>query len=380
MSTKPENNKTEDQTVANSAVITKFKLAGDIAQKVLAAVVADAKAGANIGDLCAKGDKLVKDETSKVYNSVKVQKGSAFPTTVSVNDCVAHYSPLPGAETADLKDGDIVKIVVGAHIDGYPSIVADTVVVGGKPTPEVADALNAAHYATELALRTIKPGNKNWDVTKVVEKVAKDYDCTPMEGMLTQQHLKDEICGKKKIILNPSDQQKKDFETATFAENEVYGLDIYMVPGETGKTISKEDPTTVYKKNGLTYQLKLRTSRIAISEIQKKAGTFPFNLSILEDQKRARMGLVEPTNHGLVEPLDIVYSKSGKPVVQLFTTFALTKNGILKFAAPPSLDLEAVKSDKKVTDEKLQELLKTSLKTNKKKKKTSAAKEGADKA
>lgn len=38
--------------------------------------------------------------------------GIAFPTTVSINNCVAHFSPLPSdpeAKTA-LKEGDVVKM------------------------------------------------------------------------------------------------------------------------------------------------------------------------------------------------------------------------------------------------------------------------------
>lgn len=43
------------------------------------------------------------------------------------------------------------------------------------------------------------------------------------------------IDGKKRIILNPSEQQKRDFESATFAEDEVYGIDILVSSGEDGK-------------------------------------------------------------------------------------------------------------------------------------------------
>jgi hypothetical protein len=43
------------------------------------------------------------------------------------------------------------------------------------------------------------------------------------------------IDGKKRIILNPSEGQKKDFETITFAEGEVYGIDVLVSSTEDGK-------------------------------------------------------------------------------------------------------------------------------------------------
>jgi hypothetical protein len=43
------------------------------------------------------------------------------------------------------------------------------------------------------------------------------------------------IDGKKRIILNPGGGQKKDFDMITFAEGEVYGIDILVSSGEDGK-------------------------------------------------------------------------------------------------------------------------------------------------
>lgn len=54
-------------------------------------------------------------------------------------------------------------------------------------------------------------------------------------GMLSCQQSQNLIDGKKRIILNPSEGQKRDFEAATFAEGEVYGIDILVATNEDGK-------------------------------------------------------------------------------------------------------------------------------------------------
>lgn len=53
--------------------------------------------------------------------------------------------------------------------------------------------------------------------------------------MLSCQQTQNVIDGKKRVILNPNDGQRKDFETITFAEGEVYGIDILVSSGEDGK-------------------------------------------------------------------------------------------------------------------------------------------------
>jgi hypothetical protein len=52
--------------------------------------------------------------------------------------------------------------------------------------------------------------------------------------MLSCQQTQNVIDGKKRIILNPTEGQRKDFETVTFAEGEVYGIDI-LVSSDDGK-------------------------------------------------------------------------------------------------------------------------------------------------
>lgn len=54
-------------------------------------------------------------------------------------------------------------------------------------------------------------------------------------GMLSCQQTQNVIDGKKRIILNPSESQKREFETVTFAEGEVYGIDVLVSTGEDGK-------------------------------------------------------------------------------------------------------------------------------------------------
>lgn len=59
-----------------------------------------------------------------------MDKGVAFPTCVSVNECVCHNSPLPSEPQEPIKEGDVVKVDLGVHIDGYVAVVAHTVVAG----------------------------------------------------------------------------------------------------------------------------------------------------------------------------------------------------------------------------------------------------------
>src|SRR4051812_8691267 len=115
--------------------------------------------------------------------------GIAFPTCVSVNHIICHFSPLPSDTDSSevLKNGEVVKIQLGTQIDGFAAIVATTFVVGAsKENPvkgRLADLLTAAHLASEAALRLIKPGLDNMKVTDTIQKIAKAFDTNSVEGV-----------------------------------------------------------------------------------------------------------------------------------------------------------------------------------------------------
>ena len=56
------------------------------------------------------------------------------------------FSPCP-EDSIKLKNGDVVKIDLGAHIDGFSAMVAHTVVVGGKAEGKAAEVVLAAFNA-----------------------------------------------------------------------------------------------------------------------------------------------------------------------------------------------------------------------------------------
>jgi curved DNA binding protein len=226
-----------ERTIAEDLVVTKYKMAGDIVNRVLKQILHMCIPGASVREICEYGDKLLIEETNKVFKKEKdLKKGIAFPTCISVNNCICHFSPITSEPDLCLQIEDIVKIDLGAHIDGFIAVVAHTIVV--KSSPEVivkgrkSDVILAAYNASQAALRLLKPGIETYVITETVGKICQTYNCKPIEGMLSHQLKQFTIDGDKTIIQLPSDAQKKEHEKCVMEMHEVYAMDVLVSTGD----------------------------------------------------------------------------------------------------------------------------------------------------
>ena len=380
MGDRSSDSETEEPTISEDVVVTKYKMAGDMANRVLTQVLQATVANVTARTLCAMGDSLIVEETGKVFKNKKdMKKGVAFPTCVSVNNCVCHFTPLTSDPDMEIKNGDMVKIDLGIHIDGYVAVIGHTVVVGAskdnKVTGRKADVLVAAYLASELAHRTVKPGEENYTITDYIQKLTEDFKCKPIEGMLSHQLKRNVIDGEKSIIQNPNEGQKKEHENCEFDVHEVYAIDILVSTGD-GKAKEKESRTTVYKRTPNMYSLKMKTSRVFFSEVCNTFTMMPFTLRAFEDEKQAKLGVVECVKHGLLEPYNVLWDKEGEFVAQFKFTLLLMPNGPIRITQGPAFDMDIVESENSVQNEDIKTILASSVsrKAQKKKKKKATGK------
>jgi curved DNA binding protein len=371
--------------LSNPDVTTKYRTCGDIVNKVLQKVIEACVPDADIATLCEMGDKLMEEETGKIYNKKdkdgrKMEKGIAFPTCISVNELLGHFSPMKG-ESRLLKAGDVAKIDLACHVDGFISAAAQTIIVGkDKVEDRRADVILAAWNAAEAALRLVQVGNTNTQVTEAFAKIAADFKCAPMQGVLSHQLKKHVIDGNRVIICAETQEEKVD--EITFELNEVYAIDIVMSTGE-GRGKETELRSTVYKRAVETaYNLKTQKARQFISEVNRRFPALPFSLRAIEDEQVARVGVSEARRHELLEEYPVLKEKDSDFVAQFKFTVLLLPGGTKKITGFSLGELASqVVSSHSIQDEEIKKLLASTAnpKKAKKKKKDGGKDEDEDK-
>ncbi len=80
---------------------------------------------------------------------------------MALNDVAAHFCPTE-EDTQISKEGDLIKVDIGVHLDGWLADNAMTVIVG--PAKEYNDLIKAAQNALRSAIKLVRPGTPLWQL------------------------------------------------------------------------------------------------------------------------------------------------------------------------------------------------------------------------
>ncbi|MFW9837455.1 MAG: type II methionyl aminopeptidase [Candidatus Thorarchaeota archaeon] len=150
-----------------------FMKAGRIAARALSFVAPMVRPGVKVLKICQLAEKKILESGAT---------GVAFPCNISINDEAAHYTS-PHADIKTFPDRGLVKIDVGAHVNGHLSDTALTVDLDGSYEKFV----EAARAALESAIETVTPDVSLGEVGKSVERTIKQHGLKPIHQLSGHQ-------------------------------------------------------------------------------------------------------------------------------------------------------------------------------------------------
>lgn len=348
----------------------KYVRCGVIANAALTHVLQKCIDGAQIKDLCECGENFIREELKKVYTKkekgVPIEKGICFPVTICVNEICNNHSP---RDEETIKEGDLVKVTLGCHIDGHISVVGHTIYVGKEKEAiegPKADVLKNAHTLAQLMLRSLKPGTYSNDVTSIMKTACEELNCNVIPNCVTYQIKKYILEGSKYILLKENPENKaENFQINT---NDIYIIDVMVTTGE-GKIKESDHKTTIYKRDiKRNYQLKTMLGRNFMAEVNKSFPVFPFHVTYLEDRRSSLIGIPEALRHELITPYSVYTEKKNEFVAQFKYTVIVREEGIRQITGLLSSQIDQCKTANEIKNPELATLLKTPL-TKKKERK-----------
>jgi methionyl aminopeptidase len=106
--------------------------------------------------------------------------GLAFPVNIALNTLAAHYSPRHDDQST-FRRGDIVKLDVGAHINGY---IADTAITVELETHVYKKMIQASSEALEKAISVLNAKTPLSEIGRTIENTITSYGYKPINNLM----------------------------------------------------------------------------------------------------------------------------------------------------------------------------------------------------
>ncbi|MBI2110021.1 type II methionyl aminopeptidase [Candidatus Woesearchaeota archaeon] len=129
--------------------------------------------------ICKEGITYLELATKIETKIVELGGKVGFPVDISVNEIAAHASPFPD-DVSVIKKGDVVKLDIGAHYNGYVADTACTIEVG---TNNYKKLIEASEEALNNAINIVKIGTKLGDIGKVIQDTIIKFGFSPVKNL-----------------------------------------------------------------------------------------------------------------------------------------------------------------------------------------------------
>ncbi|MDR3292359.1 MAG: type II methionyl aminopeptidase [Methanobrevibacter sp.] len=257
---------------------------------------------------------------------IKEGGGIAFPCNVSVNEITAHYTSPPNDENI-ITSGDLVKLDLGAEVNGYIADSAITIIAKGgndlsdDETNKNESLIEASDAALNVAISTVKAGVEVKDIGAEVEKTITDLGFSPIRNLaghsLEQWNLHSGLS-----IPNVKDNRGEKLE-----EGDVLAIEPFVTDG-VGYVV--DIPTVNIFKFLKNRSFRLQYTKKVLNHIKRNYPYLPFSFRWLTEEfnsNRLNNSIRELSDSMAIYPYHTLREKSGAWVAQKEHTVIVEKEG-----------------------------------------------------
>ena len=264
--------------------------------------------------------KTVFEICEHVENEIKKRGAKcAFPVNTSINEVAAHYTAEPN-DPLTIKDDDLVKIDLGAQINGHIADTAVTVCYNA----EFDSMVQTAELSLSNAMSMMKVGVKSSDVGRTIEKTIKQMGFLPIAN-LSGHSLDQYTIHEGKSVPNIW-----SIGSFTFNENQAFACEPFVTTGEGLGFVHEGKIKNIFALSSRK-KTKDKDADKMLDYIWQNFNLLPFALRWLTnewEEKEARRLLEILVKKKAVHAYPILVEGNGQRVTQAEHTFIPNETGV----------------------------------------------------
>jgi len=286
----------------NEEILESYLQAGHIAKKARDHAASMVRPGVRIVDLVETIEQEILDQGA----------GIAFPLNISRNEFAAHDTAGPGDEREFL-EGDVVKVDLGAHINGYVADTAVTVDLGGH-----AKLVESTEAALKKAISLVRPGVTAGELGTAIQHEIEKRGFKPVSN-LTGHGL-----GKFHLHGEPTIPNVSINGGAVLEEGTAFAIEPFATTGSGHVTEGQR--MEIYQQTSVK-PVRMPSARKVIEEIRDRR-SLPFSRRWLKVSK-AELALATLRRSQVVYGFPVLHDIPGSFVSQHEHTLIVTEDGCI---------------------------------------------------
>jgi len=289
-------------TIPDDRIIDCYREAGKIAATVLKEGASLVREGASVRDVVETTERRVGD----------LGAGLAFPLNLSLNEDAAHDTASPDEQRIFLA-GDVVKLDLGVHLEGYIADTAVTIDLGDHDL-----LIEASRAALEKAISLVQPGVTVGALGSAIQQEIESRGFRPVAN-LTGHGL------SRYAIHTPPNIPNIGYPGgARLEEGMVFAIEPFATTG-SGK-VSEKARIEIFQQTSAR-PVRLPSARKIIEEVRDRRG-MPFARRWIPDS-RQDVALAALVHQGIVRAYPVLADIPGSIVSQHEHTLIVTSDGCI---------------------------------------------------
>jgi methionyl aminopeptidase len=242
----------------------------------------------------------------------------AFPCNVGINEVAAHYTSPPGDQLR-IPPRSLVKVDVGASLDGYIADTAATVAL----SPELEPMVEAARIVLQEAIRAMRAGVPVSRIGLTVQEAASRLGFKPIRN-LTGHEIRRNQLHAGMTIPNVGGACPGRLEAG-----HIYAVEPFLTTMRgAGEVVSAKIATIYRVEPEKTCRQKLREDeRRLIQYLAEKFGNLPYAVRWIEGYEKVKDVHERLVKSGRIQHYPVLVERLGEPVAQAEHTVIVYEDG-----------------------------------------------------
>jgi methionyl aminopeptidase len=290
--------------------IKKLRQSGRILRETREEIKGFVRENMPIIEVCEKAEELIKRKGGK----------PAFPCNVSINEIAAHYTSPPNDEKR-IPENSLVKVDIGAHVDGYVTDTAITICFNH----ELKDMVNTAEQALKRAIEAIQPNMPTSKLGALIEQTIKSRGYKPISNLTGHQ------VGRYLVHAGTSLPNVAHVSFTKVKLGETYAIEPFVTLQNAAGKVENSEEVTIFR---FVRQKPLKNpyAKRLLEHIEENFRTLPFAERWLKDvisKEHYMEAFKELLASKAVMGYPVFIEASGKPVAQAEHTVLIVEDGCL---------------------------------------------------